>query len=958
MAQGNRVLSLDGDGDYVIRNPISNFPTREITAEIWMKSSDNSKIGTPISYSTSSVRDDFEIYNYNDFNPHVNNKWPGTTGVSANDGNWHHIAVTWISSDGQVKIYKDGAVAYSGTLAIGEAIMGGGSLVIGQEQDSVGGDFDPAQAFKGLIDEVRIWNVALTQEEIQATMNTRLIGNEPDLVGYWNFDDGTANDLSPNGNHGALKGDAEIIEAPNLPIEPILVAPRPIIPQTVGQSFTLAIDTATVASLHNFSFDLTFDPTVLRALRIDPSSFLSRDDVDPITCETAQIDNATGRITGISCQRDDADGVSGRGVLAQITFEPIQIGESVLQIENASFSAPDGTPIEFGTREGKVSVYAPHGRITGHVVDFEGNSVRGVEVVALKGDVPVGISGKTDRNGDYVIENITEAGEVTVRAKVAGSLPGVATVLVEIGETTAGVNLALLKPDLLHGVVDAEGFIPNWMLLGPIAWEDDANRLISDQLDPKANPGDLFPPPEKDPNPLDPQEGEYGTGLGDRQRWTLHMDSNRDIDLAGLYGQSKGVVYAFTQIRSPADGEVALRIGSGDGVIVWLNNNLVHRNGAERSRNADQDTVENLTLKKGWNRLLVKVENRGGGWGFLARFVDADGNPITDLDVSPQPIDDIVTEFGTFDLTLDKGLNFISLPVDPLQSFTAQRLIDKIGVNSGGQPVATMVVRYDTALQTFIPYLPELSDNFPILGGGGYIVNVTEATIVTFTGKVWDNVNTAASSAPLLVSPQFWGEKQRGAVWAFAVGGRFFGNDSDHRAITVRNRRTGEILRAAQHDGNRYAVAFANLNRRRVVEAGDVLEIGIDGTGEHMVHPYTVTAEDLRRAFARIDLSQSAFQPEKTRLLQNYPNPFNPETWMPYQLAADALVEIQIYDMQGRLARRLDLGHQSAGYYDSRHRAAHWDGKNETGEFVSSGLYFYQLQAGDYTATRRMVILK
>jgi flagellar hook assembly protein FlgD len=70
------------------------------------------------------------------------------------------------------------------------------------------------------------------------------------------------------------------------------------------------------------------------------------------------------------------------------------------------------------------------------------------------------------------------------------------------------------------------------------------------------------------------------------------------------------------------------------------------------------------------------------------------------------------------------------------------------------------------------------------------------------------------------------------------------------------------------------------------------------------------------------------------------------------------LVDIQIYDMRGQLVRRLDLGHQSAGYYDSRHRAAHWDGQNETGEFVSSGLYFYQLRAGDYTATRRMVILK
>ena len=119
-----------------------------------------------------------------------------------------------------------------------------------------------------------------------------------------------------------------------------------------------------------------------------------------------------------------------------------------------------------------------------------------------------------------------------------------------------------------------------------------------------------------------------------------------------------------------------------------------------------------------------------------------------------------------------------------------------------------------------------------------------------------------------------------------------------------------------------------------------------------------MTPEDLRRAFARIDIHPQALLPEQTALLQNYPNPFNPETWLPYHLASDAEVEILIYNVRGALVRRLDLGHQAAGYYHKRHQAAYWDGRSETGESVSSGLYFYHLRAGDFTTTRRMVILK
>ncbi|MCH8291647.1 hypothetical protein IH992_11180 [Candidatus Poribacteria bacterium] len=96
----------------------------------------------------------------------------------------------------------------------------------------------------------------------------------------------------------------------------------------------------------------------------------------------------------------------------------------------------------------------------------------------------------------------------------------------------------------------------------------------------------------------------------------------------------------------------------------------------------------------------------------------------------------------------------------------------------------------------------------------------------------------------------------------------------------------------------------------------------------------------------------------ETKLLRNYPNPFNPETWMPYQLASDAEVEIAIYDIKGALVRQLVLGHRATGYYVNRERAAYWDGRSNTGELVSSGLYFYQLTAGDFTAVKRMAILK
>ena len=119
-----------------------------------------------------------------------------------------------------------------------------------------------------------------------------------------------------------------------------------------------------------------------------------------------------------------------------------------------------------------------------------------------------------------------------------------------------------------------------------------------------------------------------------------------------------------------------------------------------------------------------------------------------------------------------------------------------------------------------------------------------------------------------------------------------------------------------------------------------------------------LTDPDFQRGILVLEQLLAALTPKETMLLANYPNPFNPETWIPYQLANPAEVTLRISAVDGSLVRTLSLGHKAVGIYQTRTRAAYWDGKNELGEPVASGLYFYTLTAGDFTATRKMLIRK
>ena len=126
----------------------------------------------------------------------------------------------------------------------------------------------------------------------------------------------------------------------------------------------------------------------------------------------------------------------------------------------------------------------------------------------------------------------------------------------------------------------------------------------------------------------------------------------------------------------------------------------------------------------------------------------------------------------------------------------------------------------------------------------------------------------------------------------------------------------------------------------------------------HEARHANLTDATYQRGILMLEQLLASLIPKETILLPNYPNPFNPETWIPYQLATPAEVIVSIYAVNGRLIRTLDLGNQSVGIYESRNRAVYWNGKNELGEPVASGVYFYTLTAGNFTATRKMLIQK
>ena len=165
-------------------------------------------------------------------------------------------------------------------------------------------------------------------------------------------------------------------------------------------------------------------------------------------------------------------------------------------------------------------------------------------------------------------------------------------------------------------------------------------------------------------------------------------------------------------------------------------------------------------------------------------------------------------------------------------------------------------------------------------------------------------------------------------------------------------------------DGKDIALVAEHLGEGDAPAAPSHPALPLGFTLDRVEHTLSIlhTADDgtltFKRGIENLERLLSLFIPERTALLHNYPNPFNPETWIPYALAEPGDVRLTIYGIDGQVVRTLSLGCQAAGVYQSRSRAAYWDGRNSIGEPVASGVYFYTLTAGDFTATRKMLIRK
>ncbi|UCH85715.1 MAG: T9SS type A sorting domain-containing protein, partial [Candidatus Latescibacterota bacterium] len=314
-----------------------------------------------------------------------------------------------------------------------------------------------------------------------------------------------------------------------------------------------------------------------------------------------------------------------------------------------------------------------------------------------------------------------------------------------------------------------------------------------------------------------------------------------------------------------------------------------------------------------------------------------------------------ITHLGA--VGLSERLNFVSLPLEPAEPYTARSFCAKLDAN--------MVIRYVNSSGTFDAFIPEFhsGDGFEILGARGYLAYANRDTTVEFAGRGWFGQQNAPPGGYEPPAPA--GEDDgTPRTPVLGVAGRLYQKvwdketpiSGDLRA-TITNTRTGVRVPVRIHDDTgEFTGAFVDLTNNEPVHAGDVLELSVFNTsGKPVGDPVevAVTETDVNRRYVEFNAVVTGMSPHVSRLYQNFPNPFNPQTTIRYQLAKRGAVSIRVYNVAGQLVKTLVNETRNPGFYELI-----WDGSNDHGSRVASGVYFYRLDTPGYTKSMKMVILK
>ena len=372
------------------------------------------------------------------------------------------------------------------------------------------------------------------------------------------------------------------------------------------------------------------------------------------------------------------------------------------------------------------------------------------------------------------------------------------------------------------------------------------------------------------------------------------------------------------------------------------------------------DTVANLRAALGDNVIQI-IAHRGGS------DYDADSGDVAitaDLGLIVVTNGGVEHKFvgepwgsGTAMINVSTdGNNLIGVPVDSGDMMISD-IIDLF-------PTGVVAAIITAAGDNKYPRIdgPNDPDDAAVKGDAAYLMVVTGDGTATVSGAGWSN-GGSASAAPIALSG-YQLDTQTPVVSVYgSVVDEITGLAKEGFRAKVKNLTTkaalSSIISVEATDG--FNMTFVDLTDAHAARVGDVLEISADSPDPLVgVKPvrHIVTVDDVKNSRIQLEDLIAYEIPAETELLRNYPNPFNPETWIPYHLSEDADVNLTIYGINGEVVRDIDVGHQTAAKYDTRAKAIYWDGRNRFGEQVASGIYFYHLDAGDFSGTRKMVILK
>ena len=465
---------------------------------------------------------------------------------------------------------------------------------------------------------------------------------------------------------------------------------------------------------------------------------------------------------------------------------------------------------------------------------------------------------------------------------------------------------------------------------------------------------------------ISPLVANAGLGSGDTVDVSENPLNSQSINTHIPTLQSRGVNISFSNLK-PITSEYTLSIPSGYSLIhVPLKVNAV--DGVAKTITSIGDLYDALG---GANavKLLLTLDSQTQEWfvyfGPLAKGTPADRELTDDMgiiadmktSVSVRLTGNPLGTNGNSTITLNPGYNLVGLPLNDSRLTHVSDLFMLEGIG-GNAPV--VIFTDNGAFKAVVP--AGGPDDIPIIGGQAFILDAQQAATITISGDGWTNTSGTAAAPPLSLT----GIEVRDTTLVLGLSGSIVDEETGLKVegfrVTVKNLSTDRAVAAVTApDEAGYRLTIVDIETGRAATIGDTLEISAQSPNPFIgVEPlrYTITAEDVKRS--RIQLPELvAYEiPAETQLLPNYPNPFNPETWIPYRLAEDAFVTLTVYDLNGQAVRTIDVGHQTAAVYESRSKAIYWDGRNGLGEQVASGVYFYHLSAGDYSATRKMLILK